>query len=612
MRRMSWLGLLAAAALGITMALPIPIAAQVADGPVVQTSDGPVRGSTEGALEVFRGIPYSAPPTGERRWLPPAAPQPWTEVRDATTFGPACPQDPDPHEMAEGTPTSEDCLTVNVWAPAAAHQAPVMVFVHGGGFTAGSTWDPWYDGAALARRGVVLVTLQYRVGPFGWLDVSGLGPQYTSSGNNGLLDQMAALRWVRRNAAAFGGDPGNITLFGESAGAISISALLGSPAADGLYDRVIVESGTAGTVATRDWSQRVFRRFLELAGVAAAQDLRGLTTEQLLTAARALYATEFSDTAFHPVVDGSVLPDLPMRRMVAADGPDVPVIIGTNLDEARYWLYYIPELDRLPLRYYRPWLESLVGDRADAVVAAYRGERPELDEAQTGLAMAGDVGFRMPALRMAEALSARGVPVWMYLTTLQSPDLGGRMGAAHAIELPLVLGNRDAPRAPELVGTDPGNAALSEALQRLWVGFASGATPQAAGAPAWPRFSADTRSTLVVDRPLAVQDDPYPASRAAWGTMAFDGSDPGLDRLTPLQYEGTNPNDPLVIAAVIGWGWVLLGLGLVVAVLVGSALGVRHLLRRRRRSAARPVEGAGALAQAATPEGRRPVDRPTG
>lgn len=552
-------------------------------GPVVQTTAGPVQGTVEGDLDVFRGIPYAAPPVGERRWLPPAPVEPWTEPRDASQLGPACPQDPDEHEMSEGTPTSEDCLTVNVWTPSTTGSAPVMVFLHGGGFVAGSTWDPWYEGARLAERGVVLVTPQYRIGPFGWLDLSSLGPDYATSANNGLLDQMAALRWVRENAAAFGGDPDNVTVFAESAGAISLSALLGAPSADGLYDRVILQSGTAGTVASREWSQRVFDRFVDLAGVAAPQDLTGLSTDELLSAAREIYATEFADTAFHPVVDGTVVPDLPMNRIASADGPDVPTMIGTNLDEGRYWLYYIPELDRLPLRYYRPWLEHLVGERADEVVADYRTERPELDDAQTGMALAGDVGFRMPAIRMAEALTARDVPVWMYLATMPSPEFDGRMGTPHAMELPFLFGTLESDRAPELVGDDPANPALSDAIQRLWVSFATDGVPRATGVPEWPLYDSDTRATMILDHELAVVEDPYPASRTTWGDLRFDGADPGLEAVTPLQFEGTNPNDPLVIAAVIGWPWVLLGLAVVVALVLGVVLLVVRLVRRRSR-----------------------------
>ena len=575
-----------AALLTVSLTAYPSIASAASDGPVVQTSSGPVAGSVEGALEVFRGIPYAAPPTGDLRFLPPSPVEPWAEVRDATEFGPACPQDPDPHEMAEGTPTSEDCLTLNVWTPSTSGDAPVMVFIHGGGFTAGSTRDPWYDGANFARRGVVFVTPQYRIGPFGWLDLSALGPEYATSGDNGLQDQITALRWVRENAAAFGGDPANVTLFGESAGAVSISALLGAPAADGLYDRVILESGTAGTIATKEWSQRVYRRFVELSEVETPSDILDLSTAQVLETAREIYDTELSDTAFHPLVDGQVVPDLPMHRIASADGPSVPIVIGTNLDEARYWLYYIPELDRLPLRFYRPWLESLVGDRADEVIADYRTERPELDEAQTGMGMSGDVAFRMPAIRMAEAFADRGVPVWMYLATVTSPDLDGRMGSPHAIELPFVFDNLAAAGAPEFVGDDPRNPALADALQELWVGFATTGVPVST----WPRYDATSRSTLIVDHQLSVVDDPCRAARAAWGSMRFDGSDPGLDRLTPLQYEGTNWYDPFVIAAVIGWGWVIAGFVVLIALIVAVVLLVRRLVHRRRARRAVVVE----------------------
>jgi para-nitrobenzyl esterase len=580
--RMSLLRLALSMAVWLAVTSPSAVAAASANAPVVRTTSGPVVGTVEDGLEVFRGIPYAMPPVGERRWLPPAPVNPWSEVLDATEFGPACPQDPDPHEMTEGTPTSEDCLTLNVWTPSTSGAAPVMVFIHGGGFTAGSTIDPWYDGAAFAGHGVVFVTLQYRLGPFGWLDLSSLGDAYATSGNNGLQDQMAALRWVRENAAAFGGDPANVTVFGESAGSISLSALLGSPAADGLYDRVILESGTAGTVATREWSQRVFDRFLELSQVETPADVFDLTTEDVLDTARAIYDTELSDTAFHPLVDGVILPDLPMHRLASPEGPSVPTIIGTNLDEARYWLYYLAELDRLPMRFYKPWLESLVGERADEVIADYRAERPELDTAQTGMAMSGDVGFRMPAVRMAEALADRGVPVWMYLATVTSPDLDGRLGAPHAIELPFVFDNLAADRAPEFVGDDPRNPVLADVVQGLWVGFATTGVPAAEGAPDWPRYDRTARTTLLLDRELSVQDDPYPASRTTWGSMRFDGSDPGLDRLTPLQYEGTPWNDPLVIAAVIGWPWVISGLVVLVGLLVGAVLLVRRLVRRRR------------------------------
>lgn len=553
-------------------------------GPIVVTADGPVRGLSQDGLSVFRAIPYAAPPFGDRRFKPPAAPQKWTQPRDASQPGAACVQTPDEHELAEGSAMSEDCLTVNVWTPSTEGRKPVLVFIHGGGFTSGSALDEWYDGTSLARRDTVVVTLQYRVGPFGWLDLSSLDDDYAQSMNNGLLDQMAALRWVRANAAAFGGDSANVTVAGESAGAISISALLGTPSADGLFDRAVLQSGTAGTVATRDWSAKVTDSFTESAGATSPKDLLGMGADELQKAAEKVYDSQFSDTAFHPVVDGTLIPELPAKRLAAPDGPTTPVIIGTTLDEARYWLYFLPEIDRLPLRYSRPWLTSLVGDRADEVIDAYRRERPDLTEAQTGLALVGDVGFRMPAIRMAEALHRRGVPVHMYLATVTSTDLDGRMGSPHAIELPYLFGVLNTDKTRDFIGTDPANATLSDTVQQLWTSFAATGTPQATGVT-WPRYDTTQRPTLILDRTVRVDNDPYPHARQAWGELRFDGSEPGLDRLTPLQYEGTNPYDPLVIAAVIGWSWVIAAIVGLLALITAAVVLIRRIRRRRTHAA---------------------------
>jgi para-nitrobenzyl esterase len=572
---------------------PRASAAVSSGAPVVGTGDGPVRGVAEDDVTAFRGIPYAAPPVGDLRFKAPRDPEPWTEPRDATEFGPACAQEDDEAELAEGGSISEDCLTLNVWSRSLDGDDPVIVFIHGGGFTSGTASNDWYDGADLARRGATVVSIQYRIGPFGWLDVSDLGPEYAQSMNNGLKDQMAALEWVRENIDAFGGDAQNVTVTGESAGAISISALMGVPEADDLYDRVIVQSGTAGTVATRQWAADVADAFIEEAGADSAADLLDLDTEQMLHAANEVYSSQFSDTAFHPVVDGTLLPELPSERIASPDGPTAPVIIGTTLDEARYWYYYLPEIERLPLVYSRPWLESLVGDRADEVVDAYRIDRPELDDAQLQLAMIGDVGFRMPAIRMAEALSARGVDTRMYLATVPAIDLDGIMGSPHAVELPFVFGTTDA--ASTFVADDPANRRLSNQVQDLWVSFAQGETPTSAGTT-WPQYDEDERATMILDTDLRVENDPYAGARQAWGDLTFNGAEPGLDRLTPLQFEGTNEYDPRVIAAVIGWGWIWTG----VAVLLALAAGVVLLVRRRRRTGV----NRGAGGRSSSPAGR--------
>lgn len=518
----------------MTPAAAAPGEPQPSARPVATTTNGPVRGTAEGDAQAFLGIPYAAPPTGQHRFKAPVAPQPWTEPRAAGQFGPACPQRPSAMELAAGEPISEDCLSLNVWTPSLTGSAPVIVFVHGGGFTAGSTRNPWYDGAQLAARGATVVTIQYRIGPFGWLDLSELGPDYTESMNNGLLDQIAALRWVRENIGGFGGDPKNVTLVGESAGAISVSALLGAPRADGLYDRVILQSGTAANVATPRRSREMAQAFTAAADLRAREQILGLDTEQMLSAADKVYESKFADTVFHPVVDGNLLPHRPAERIAAPDGPRVPVIVGTTLDEARYWLAERPDAAELPRAEYQAWLESLVGDRAEAVFRTYKMERPALTDTEAGLAMAGDVSFRMPSIRMAEALSRRGVDVRMYLATVAATALDGRMGSPHAVELPFVFGTTGA--ASDFVADDATNRQLSERVQDLWLSFARDGQPSSRQIH-WPRYNVDTRETLILDPDLRIAADPYPMARIAWAGIGFDGADPSLERSTPFEFE---------------------------------------------------------------------------
>jgi para-nitrobenzyl esterase len=319
------------------------------------------------------------------------------------------------------------------------------------------------------------------------------------------------------------------------------------------------------------------------AGVDSVEDVLDLDTGQMLEAANEVYSSQFSDTAFHPVVDGALLPELPSKRIASPDGPTAPVIIGTTLDEARYWYYYLPEIQRLPLVFSRPWLESLAGDRADEVIDAYRTERPDLDDSQLQLAMIGDVGFRMPAIRMAEALSARGVDTRMYMATVPAIDLDGIMGSPHAVELPFVFGTTAA--ASTFVADDPENRRLSDQVQDLWVSFAQGDAPSSASTT-WPQYDKDQRATMILDTALRVENDPYPAARQAWGDRAFNGAEPGLDRLTPLQFEGTNMYDPRVIAAVVGRGWIWAGATALAALVAGVVVLLRRpcCKRGRRRS----------------------------
>ncbi|MEV6941215.1 carboxylesterase/lipase family protein [Streptomyces sp. NPDC051172] len=568
-----------AALLTLALAAPAAGAADGSSSPVATTTAGKVRGAVTDGVRAFKGMPYAAPPTGRRRFLPPQPAQRWPGVRDATEFGAACMQ-PHAEIVPKGTAISEDCLTANVWTAGTASgrdRKPVMVFIHGGGFVEGTAAEPIYDGAALARKGVVVVTLQYRFGPFGYLDLSSLGKQYATSANNGLLDQIAGLRWVRDNIAAFGGDPRNVTLFGESAGAISVSAILGSPQADGLYQRVILESGTAANASDLKQAGKVSRAYRRLAGAATAGELQKLSAKRLQQASDKLYDSEFSDTAFGPVVDGRVLPEHPMKRLASADGPKVPTVITTTRDEARYWIQEISEVERMPEVLYRPWLANLVGqDHVDAAIAAYRHNRPELTEAQVGMALAGDVAFRAPSIRTAEVLARRGVPVWMGLFTTPSPKDGGTFGAPHAIDLGFVFGNFSAD--PDFYGTGTWRNRLSGQVQDIWTTFASTGTP---GRADWKQYNLTDRPTLVVDKKTTVEDDPLSNERKVFSALPYDGTKPTLQDLTPLTYPGTPWHDPRVIIALIGPVWTTAIAVSLLAVLVGAFFGIRHLLKRR-------------------------------
>lgn len=506
---------------------------------VVATAAGTVRGTVDGGLHEFKGIPYAAPPIGGRRFLPPAPVAPWHGVREATAFGAACMQST-PGVVPAGIAISEDCLTANVWTPAteSSDRRPVMVFIHGGGFTEGSAAEPDYDGAGLARRGVVVVTVQYRLGPFGFLDLSSAGAEYASSGNNGLLDQIAALRWVRDNAQAFGGDPGNVTLFGESAGAISVSAIMGSPLADGLYQRVILESGTPANVTDLAASGKVSTGYRALAAAWSVDDLRKRSAEQLQSAADALYNLSFSDTDFAPVVDGIVLPEHPMKRLASPGGPRVPVIVTTTRDEARYWIQEIPLIEYVPVDFYRPWLANLVGEQnVDAAIATYRANRPDLTSAQVGLALVGDAAFRSPSLRVAEVLAARGVPVWVGMFTVTSPEDGGKLGSPHGIDLGFVFGTLASD--PAFYGSEPWRTQLSGQVQDLWTTFAAVGNPGFAG---WEPYNAESRSTLVIDRTSVVQNDPLANERGVFAALPYDGTKPTPLELTPLTYLLAGPS----------------------------------------------------------------------
>ncbi|MEJ3655374.1 carboxylesterase family protein [Actinomycetes bacterium KLBMP 9759] len=475
----------------------------------VTTTAGEVRGRVEDGVARYLGVPYAAAPFGEHRFRPPA-PVSWGGVRDALEHGPTPPKLPYPELLAALLPepfvAGEEILNVAVWAPEGAAGAPVMVFFHGGAFTNGSNAVPVYDGTAFARAGVVLVSVNYRLGAEGFLHLPGV------PANRGLLDQIAALRWVRDNISAFGGDPGAVTVFGESAGAMGIATLMAMPAAEGLFQRAILQSGaghhthqpaTAALVAA-ELADAVGVPVEELAGVAPERLLAGQAEllERFQTDPRPERWGESARSAllFAPVVDGESLPAPAIERIAAGAGRDVDVLVGANRDELLLFLVPFGAVD-------------VIGEDAVAAVAAqyglpdgavdrYRANRPGAGAGHLYSDIATDSAYRIPAVRLAEAHGRAHV----YEFAWSSAAFDGRLGACHALELPFVFGTFAS--SPEITGPNPPDE-LADAMRTAWVAFA------ASGDPGWPRYGSERAVRTFGETPDTVLD-PRADLRELW------------------------------------------------------------------------------------------------
>jgi para-nitrobenzyl esterase len=506
--------------------------------PVVDTDSGPVRGVDDGGVRAWKGLRYAAAPTGALRWRAPERPEPWNEVVDAGAFGAVCPQPKSPIPMGAGTRASEDCLFLNVWAPSgsvAGAGLPVMVWVHGGAYIFGSGSQPLYDARALVSGaadsgdggGVVVVTLNYRMGALGFLELGGFdaGDRRFDS-NLGLRDVLRALQWVQENIAAFGGDPAEVTLFGESAGGGIVTTLLTSPAAAGLFSRAIAQSSPATSVYDAARAHTVAELVLDRLGVTAAQAM-STPVEALVDASIHVFdhipSTAPGTLAFAPIVDGDVVPDYPVKRAREGRSLPVPLIVGTNRDEASLFRFMKSPLMPIAPRAIRTMFSELAAEQPglvlptrDQVGSAYADVRTRA----WGVHIARDVGFRMPTVWLAEGHSAVA-PVHLYRFDWATPVFRIlRLGASHAAELPYVWGNLVAgPRDVtfKLGGLKQG-VALSRRIRARWLNFARGAQPDGfRGDPAWPTYTTADRATLVINRYDTVVNDPDRGIRAAWG-----------------------------------------------------------------------------------------------
>lgn len=463
--------------------LLLPAAARVDETPV-RVEQGLLSGvKTAAGVTVYRGIPYAAPPVGPFRWRPPQLAAPWKGVRRAAEFGPSAIQTFHPaylpwtEEYLASGPVSEDCLYLNVWAPGGTRR-PVLVYIHGGGFFEGSGALPLYDGERLAREGIVVVTINYRVGPLGFLahpELTGESANH-ASGNYGLLDQIAALRWVRANVAAFGGDPSRVTVAGQSAGAASVHALLASPLARGLFDRAIVQS-TSGVVGFG----AALLADAERAGAEWAASIGAKTLAEL----RALDAATLVGGRPWLVVDGWSLPEDPDT----APRADVPVLTGFNADENSF----IPDVyGGMSAEKFREFARQVYGDMADEVLRLYPAGT-DADAKRSQVESARDRG-RVSMYLWAEARAKRAKsPAYTYYFDREIPwPAHPEFGAFHGAEIPYVFGTLDRLDRP-WTATD---RALSGTMLGYWARFVKAGDPNGAGAPRWPAFDAAARSTM--------------------------------------------------------------------------------------------------------------------
>lgn len=515
--------------------------------PVVETASGRIEGLTVGGVHVFKGIPYGAPTSGANRFLPPRKPAPWSGVRETKAYAgrspqaPAAPQRPELATVwgpVDTLPVGEDCLTLHVWTPGLDNRKrPVMVWLHGGAFSYGSANSPRYDSTNLAgRNDVVVVAINHRLNIFGHLDLSAVGGErFAASGNAGLLDLVLGLEWVRDHAARFGGDPGNVTIFGQSGGGGKVSALLAMPGAKGLFHKGIVQSGASIRFAEKERTTQLAAAVLKQLGLDGGSltggkldALQALPLEKLQAYVATAQATLpkakrplLDRYNFGPVIDGNVLPAHPFDPAASPLGDDVPVLVGDTTDEAAIflapdeavWNRAVTE-DELRKR-----IAAVAGDAADALLAYYRRRDPNdgatatpTDRLLTALTAS---NFGVRTVMLAEAKAARNkAPVWHYDFAWRTPAYGGRLKSCHSVEVPFVFDTL------HVIGEQhrkPGAQALAARVSKTWADFAR------TGRCDWPAYAAAKRTTMVFDDHCRTVDDPDGEVRPLWTKIATGG-----------------------------------------------------------------------------------------
>ena len=505
---------------------PLATAQEDDGGLVATTAAGQVRGQRVGNVLVFRSIPYAAPPVGELRFAAPAPHQPWSGVRDARTVGPSAPFPTQPAgdidlsaSFGPNWVKGDDYLTTSIWTPALnGPPRPVMVFIHGGAFVVGTSNVPLYEGTAFAQKGVVLVSLNYRLGIEGFLKIKGV------PSNLGLRDQLAALRWVQANIGRFGGDPANVTVFGESAGGMSVATLLGSPAAKGLFRRAIIMSGSGQAVLSSEQADRIAAKYARVLRIQnTAEAYRRFTPEQLLAAQQKVtpkmvklatdeYADPGSGTVLYfPVLDGDIVPALPLTSVQQGAGGAVDVLTGYNTDEANLFLIPTGLLKKVKSNFVLTLAVKRLHPAPASLITVYKQAYPTKNLGGLLSAIATAYQFQVPSVRLADAHARQPGHTYMYEFAWPSSVAGGIYGAYHGVELPFVFDNRAVVTGPRgMLGPEGGPAGLAEKMQNAWVEFAK------TGSPGWAPYTAAERQTMLLNIKSELQTTPHAKEIRAW------------------------------------------------------------------------------------------------